>query len=52
MPITICLTHVEDVKDPEEVKPPSGDRIFIALRVEKSRGDTPFPLLDNVFLDL
>jgi hypothetical protein len=36
-------THVEDMKDPVEVQPPGGDRLFIILRVEKSR-DAAFRL--------
>jgi hypothetical protein len=40
------------VEDPVEVQPPGGDRIFIILRVEKSREQIPFALLDDLPLDL
>jgi len=30
-------THVEDNKDLVEVRPPTGDRIFVILRVEEPR---------------
>lgn len=29
-------THVENMKDPDKIRPPAGDRVFIILRVEKS----------------
>ena len=45
-------THVEDVKDPDEILPPSRNLVFIALRMDESGGCVPFPLLDNLPLDL
>ena len=44
-------TYVEDSKNPGEVQPPGGDCLLIVLR-EESRDCTPFPPLDNLFLDL
>jgi len=40
------------MKDPAEFQPPSGDRLFVVLRVEKSRHRTSFTPLDNVLLYL
>jgi len=44
-------THVEDLKNPGEVQPPSGDHFFIVLCVEESRHRIPFTPLDNLPLD-
>ena len=35
-------THVKDLKDLIEVQFPSGDRLFVVLRVEASRDYIPF----------
>ena len=40
------------MKNPAEVRPPAGDCLFIALRVEMSRDRTSFALFDEVPLDL
>ena len=40
------------MKDPIEVLLPSGNRIFVVLRAEESRGRMPFALLDDLPLDL
>ena len=45
-------TYVEDMKDPDEVHPPGGDRFLVVLCVEKSRECIPFTLLDDLFLDI
>ena len=45
-------THIEDEKDPVEVQPPGCDRLFIVLRVEKSRDRISFAPLDDIPLDL
>ena len=45
-------THVKDVKGPVEVQPPGGDRLFVALRMEKSTNLISFTPLDDVSLDL
>ena len=44
-------THVENLKDSVELLPPSGDLVFIVLRVEQSRSCASFPLLDDLLLD-
>ena len=44
-------THVEDVEDPIEVLPPSGDCILIALRAEETRDRRTISLLDDFLLD-
>jgi hypothetical protein len=40
------------MKDPVEVRPPGGDRLFVALRMEKSRDRISFTPLDDLPLDL
>ena len=45
-------THVENLEDQIEVLFPTGNRIFIAHRVEESGGHIPFALLDNLLLYL
>ena len=45
------MTHVKDVEDPIEVPPPSGDCIFVSLRMEETRDRTAFALLDNFLLN-
>ena len=45
-------THVKDMNNPVEVRPPGGDCLFIVLRVILSRDHIPFPPLDDVPLDL
>lgn len=44
-------TYVEDLKDPDEVQPPSGNHIFIVLRVEQSRHHISFALLNDLPLN-
>jgi len=44
--------YVKDTKDPIEVQPPGGDRLFIILCVDKSRDHVPFTLLDDLPLNL
>ena len=51
MPNTTARTHIEDVKDPSEIPPPSGDRFFIVLRAEEPSCHVPFTLFDNTLLD-
>jgi len=45
-------THVKDMKNPVEVRPPVDDRLFIVLRVITSGDRVPFTPLDDVPLDL
>ena len=45
-------TYIEDAKNPVEVLPPSGDRLLVILRVQKSRDCTSFAHLDDLPLDL
>jgi len=45
-------THVKDMKNPVEVRPPTDDRFFIVLRVITSGDHIPFTPLDDVPLDL
>ena len=40
------------MKNPVEVQPPSGDRLFVVLRVIMSGDHIPFTPLDDVPLDL
>ena len=47
-----CGTHVKDIKDPVEVRPPGRDRAFIILRMEHPSDTTSLTLLDDVLLDL
>ena len=44
--------YVEDLKDPAEVQPPSGDRISIIPRLENPRDHVPSTLLDDLPIDL
>lgn len=46
------VTHVKDMKDPVEVQPPGGDRVFIALCVENARNWVPLGVFDDLFLYL
>ena len=46
------LTHVEDLKDPIEVLPPSGNRILVVLCMEESRDSISFTSLDDITLNL
>ena len=48
----IDLTHIEGVKDPVEILPPTRNHIFVPLRVEGSRDRTSFTLVDDLPLDL
>ena len=45
-------THIEDVKDPDEVLIPSRDLVFIALREGESGERVSFPPLGDLPLDL
>ena len=45
-------THIKDIKDPVEVQFPSGNRLFVILCVEKSRGYISPALFDDLPLDL
>ena len=45
-------THIEDVKDPMEVLPPSGNRTLVILHVEESGDRMSFTLLGDLLLDL
>ena len=45
-------THVEDMKDPDEVQPPRGDFLFVVLCVDVSGNHISFSLLDDIPLDL
>ena len=45
-------THVEDVKNPVEVRPPGSNRLFIILRVEMPRDRVSLVPLDDVRLYL
>jgi hypothetical protein len=45
-------THVEDVKDPIEVLPPSSNHILVVLRAKESRDRISFSPLDDLPLDL
>jgi len=40
------------MKDPVEIQPPAGNRLFIVLRVEMSRDYVPFTPLDYAPLNL
>ena len=44
-------THVKDIKNPDEVQPPGGDRLLVALRMVMSRDHILFTPLDDVSLD-
>jgi len=45
-------THVEDMKDPVEVRPPACDFLFVVLGMEVSRSRASFALLYDLPLDL
>ena len=45
-------THVEDVKDPDKVLPPSRNLVLIGFREEETGDYCSFPLLDHLPLDL
>ena len=45
-------THVEDMKDPVEVRPPGRDRLFVILRMEHPRDPISLTPLSDVLLDL
>ena len=45
-------THVKDLKNLIEVRPPGVDRLFITLRVETPRDHIPFAPLDQLPLDI
>ena len=45
-------THVENMKDPDEVRPPARDSILVALCAEMSRNHIPLSLLDDIPFDL
>ena len=44
-------THIEDVKDPDKVLPPSGNLVLVAFREDESGDYIPFALLDHLPLD-
>ena len=44
-------THVEDMKDPNEVQLPGGDFFLVVLCVEVLRNHISFSLLDDLPLD-
>ena len=52
MPNRTHLTYIEDVKDLEQVTPPSHNLVLIALRVKNSGSHVPLTLLDDTPLDL
>ena len=45
-------THVEDLKNPVEVRSPGCDLLFVVLRVEVLRNRASFALLDDLPFDL
>jgi hypothetical protein len=45
-------THVEDVKDPDEVLIPSRDLVPIVLREDEPKEGIPFALLSDLPFDL
>ena len=51
-PYKIGRTHVEDMKDPVEVRFPGGNHLLIILRVEMSRDHISLAPLHDVPLDL
>ena len=51
-PSEIDRTYIEDMKESVEVHPPSPDRFFVILCVDKSREWIPSTLLGNFFPDL
>jgi hypothetical protein len=45
-------THVEDVKDPEEIPVPTGNLVLVALCEHQPRERIPFALLADLPFDL
>ena len=45
-------THLKDMKDSIEIRPPGSDRGFILLRVENTRDKISFFRFDGALLDL
>ena len=45
------MTHVEDVKDPSEVLPPTRNCVFVGLRMEGPGYRVSFTLVDDLPLD-
>lgn len=45
-------THVKDLKNPAEVRPPGDDPLLVLPRVKKSRDGIPFAPLDKLPLNL
>jgi hypothetical protein len=43
-------THIEDLKNPNQVHLPGGDRLFVALRVDQPGEHTPLTFLSDLFL--
>jgi hypothetical protein len=52
MPDGTNRTHVEDVKNPEEVPIPTGNLVLIAFCEHEPRERIPFTLLADLLLDL
>jgi len=52
MPYRSDGTHVEDVKDPDEIQPPGGNPLLVVLCVEVLRNHVSFALLDDPRPDL
>ena len=44
--------HVEDLKDPVEIRPPARGFFFVVHGMEMSKNRISFPLLDDFLLDL
>jgi len=44
-------THIEDNKDPAELRVPSGNRFLIVPRMKNSRGCVSSALVDDLILD-
>ena len=51
MPKKTDGTYVKYVKYPTEILPPSGDSVFVAIRVEESRCCVSFALLGDIILN-
>ena len=45
-------THVEDLKDPDQILLPSGNLVFIVLREDESEESIPFTPLDDLPLHI
>jgi hypothetical protein len=45
-------SHVKDMEDPVEFQSPSGNYVFIVLRMEKARNWVTLALFDDIPLDL